>query len=242
MKRYKKIILHVVAMILTAALSTTATIAYLKSQTDVVQNTFTVGKVSISLDEAKVNTNGQLLDANGDVWDSEGTVPKADRVLENEYKLIPGRTYVKDPTVRVSEDSEACVLFLVLYIPPELKEVLCLDDGNSEVIDTKYVYDQMKKHNWLPDPKYNAGAGANRDSYSVFVYNYAQATYPGDVIPIFDNIMVKQDATYEQLQEVDLSEIRITVYGFQNEGTEQTHADVLWDIIVEAFDPFGNNP
>ena len=40
MKRYKKIILHVVAMILTAVLSTTATIAYLKSQTDVVQNTF----------------------------------------------------------------------------------------------------------------------------------------------------------------------------------------------------------
>lgn len=236
MKRFKKIILLVVALLLTVAISITATIAYLKSQTEVVQNTFTVGKVSISLDEAKVNEDGKPVDEDGNVVD----VADAPRVYENEYKLIPGRTYVKDPTVHVAADSQPCVLFAVLYIPPELRKVLYYSTSDH---DTKYIEGQMRKHGWLPDPDYDDPAGEEGEaSYDVFVYNHAQAAYPGDVIHIFDSITVKDTATYEQLQEVDLSEIRITVYGFQNEGTEQTDARVLWDIIVEAFAPFGNNP
>jgi predicted ribosomally synthesized peptide with SipW-like signal peptide len=239
MKNIKKTLLIVVAMMLASAISVVATFAYLYDGSEVVRNTFTIGKVELSLDEAKVNEYGELLDVDGNVWTKASGKDKAPRVMGNEYKLVPARTYVKDPTVRVSEDSEACVLFLVLYIPPELMDVLCLDDGDSKVIDTKYIYDQMRKHGWLPDQGYSAGAGANRDSYHVFVYNHAQAANPGDVINIFDNIAVREDATYDQLQKADLSEIKITVYGFQDEGTEKTDAYVLWDIIVEAFDPFG---
>lgn len=79
-------------------LSVGMTLAYLTS-TDVVTNTFTVGRVDITLDEAKV--------------DAYGTVDTtAARVTGNAYKLVPGHTYTKDPVVHVTEGSEPCYLFV----------------------------------------------------------------------------------------------------------------------------------
>lgn len=75
-----------------------ATLAYLTSKTEVVTNTFTVGNVTITLDEADVDVYG--------VKESET------RVTANTYKLLPGHTYVKDPTIHVVEGSEACYLFI----------------------------------------------------------------------------------------------------------------------------------
>lgn len=73
------------------------TMAFLTSQ-DSVTNTFTFGKVGITLDEAKVTAAGV----------KDGEV----RVKENEYHLIPNHTYVKDPTIHVADDSEECWLFV----------------------------------------------------------------------------------------------------------------------------------
>lgn len=74
------------------------TMAYLTSK-DSVTNTFTVGKVTITLDEAKVTADGEK-------------VQGADRVKENKYHLIPGHFYVKDPTIHVANGSEECWLFV----------------------------------------------------------------------------------------------------------------------------------
>ena len=94
----KKALLVVLALVLVAALSVGLTMAYLTSQ-DTVTNTFTVGKVEITLDEAKVTEYGVKVDG-------------ASRVDKNTYKLIPGHTYVKDPTVHVTEGSEPCYVFV----------------------------------------------------------------------------------------------------------------------------------
>jgi hypothetical protein len=74
------------------------TMAFLTSE-DSVQNTFSVGKVEITLDEAKVDSYGN-------------EIANAERVKENEYKLIPSHTYVKDPTIHVDSNSEDCYLFV----------------------------------------------------------------------------------------------------------------------------------
>ena len=74
------------------------TMAYLTSE-DSVTNTFTVGKVTITLDEAKVDEYGE---------EEEG----ASRVDANTYKLIPGHTYTKDPQIHVDTNSEDCYLFV----------------------------------------------------------------------------------------------------------------------------------
>ena len=67
--------------------------AYLTSN-DSVTNTFTVGKVAITLDEADVTNN------------------TSSRVKENAYHLLPGNTYTKDPTVHVAANSEDSWIFV----------------------------------------------------------------------------------------------------------------------------------
>ena len=106
-----KILTVIIACALAVAVSIGATVAFLTS-TDSVKNTFTVGKVSISLDEAKVNTSGEPLDASGAVVSPENAV----RVKGNSYHLVPGKSYVKDPTVTVSKGSESAYVRVMVSI------------------------------------------------------------------------------------------------------------------------------
>lgn len=93
----KKTLTIILAFALVIAMSVAGTVAYLTSQ-DSVTNTFTVGKVKITLDEAEVDANG--------------AVTSAERVKANSYKLIPGHAYTKDPIIHVDASSEECWLFV----------------------------------------------------------------------------------------------------------------------------------
>ncbi len=95
--RTKALALTLCAVLLVVG-SVMGTMAYLTSK-DSVENTFTVGNVAITLDEAKVETDGT-------------EVSDADRVKENSYNLVPGHTYTKDPTVHVTANSEPCYVFV----------------------------------------------------------------------------------------------------------------------------------
>lgn len=79
-----------VALVVTTVFST---MAYLTSN-DSVTNTFTVGKVAITLDETDVTNN------------------TSSRVKTNAYHLLPGNTYTKDPTVHVAANSEDSWIFV----------------------------------------------------------------------------------------------------------------------------------
>ena len=87
----------VVCLLATAIIGTT--LAYFTDDATVT-NTFTVGDVTITMDEAPVNPYGE--------------VQPGARVTENTYKLIPGRSYTKDPTIHVGADSEDCYLFVTI--------------------------------------------------------------------------------------------------------------------------------
>lgn len=106
MKKRTKVMLTVLCAALLVAASVMGTMAYLTS-VDAVQNTFTVGKLDITLDEADTDELGVPLK------NKDGGL--AARVDENEYKLIPGRTYVKDPTVHVAPGSEASYVFVSVW-------------------------------------------------------------------------------------------------------------------------------
>lgn len=111
----KKKLMTVLALVLVIAMSVAGTYAYLTSQAS-VKNTFTVGKVAITLDEAKTNVDGKKVDANGNILAEGGTdyrIPNdADETNGNSYKLMPGHEYSKDPTVHVVAGSEACYVFV----------------------------------------------------------------------------------------------------------------------------------
>ena len=114
MKKTRKILLMAACAVLLVCISVGATVAYLTA-TDTVTNTFTVGKVKITLDEAKVNADGKSVDKNGNVVTN---LSDAERVQQNSYKLMPGHEYTKDPTVTVkagSEESYVRVLVTVTF-------------------------------------------------------------------------------------------------------------------------------
>lgn len=98
MKKKTKALMLVLCAVLLVTASVLGTMAYLTS-TDKVVNTFTVGKVAITLDEAQVKEDGT-------------PVAGAARVKENAYHLLPGHTYTKDPTVHVQANSENSFIFV----------------------------------------------------------------------------------------------------------------------------------
>lgn len=73
------------------------TLAWLTDTTDPVTNTFTIGDIDLTLMESPY-INGK--------YESPA------ENVNNSYPLIPGNTYVKDPVVTVTKNSEACYLFV----------------------------------------------------------------------------------------------------------------------------------
>ena len=77
-----------------------STVAYLTA-TASVTNTFTVGKVLLTLNEAAVDTNGKK-------------VTTGERVHSNNYHLVPNKTYDKDPVITIDASSEASYMFIIV--------------------------------------------------------------------------------------------------------------------------------
>ncbi len=122
MKTKTKALVLSLCAVLLVAVSVFTTIAFLKSS-DSVNNTFTVGKVAITLDEAKVDGYGN-------------TIEKADRVKANTYKLIPGHEYTKDPIVHFAADSEASYLFVKI------------ENGLADIEADAKIADQIRANGW----------------------------------------------------------------------------------------------
>ena len=129
MKKTRKILAMAACAILLVCISVGATVAYLTS-TDEVKNTFTVGNIKITLDEAKVDGEGKAL---------TGTV--AERVKKNDYHLFPGHVYDKDPIVHVDANAENCYLFV--------KVVNGIADLESKATGYKSIATQMTENGWV---------------------------------------------------------------------------------------------
>lgn len=95
MKTKSKALLMTLCAVLLVAASVLGTMAYLTSQ-DSVTNTFSIGKINITLDEVDV----------------DDSTPGADRDKANAYHLLPGHKYDKDPTVHVTANSEDSWIFV----------------------------------------------------------------------------------------------------------------------------------
>lgn len=124
MKKAKKALLLALCAVLLVGATIAGTVAYLTSTTQEVKNTFTAGNVTITLDEAKVDEYGV-------------EVANAARVTENKYKLIPGHTYTKDPTIHIKGGSEACYLFVKVT------------NGLANIEGSNKIHDQILTNGWV---------------------------------------------------------------------------------------------
>lgn len=161
MKKAKKALALVLCAVLLVAGSVMGTLAYLTSTTETVNNTFTVGNVSITLDETQVDAYGNIL---------YGPSSSTNKVTSNEYKLIPGHEYTKDPTVHVTAGSEDAWLFVKV---------------ENDIVDIEApttIADQMAANGWkLVADQTN-------------VYAYKETVSAGDNIPVFGAFTIKGTA------------------------------------------------
>ena len=233
MKTKSKALLLTLCAVLLVAASVLGTMAYLTS-TDTVTNTFTVGKVEIKLDETDV------------------TNPTGPRVTANSYKLMPGTTYTKDPTVTVKAGSEESYVrmkvtfnnatkIIALCTDPEFEdEVTGVENAFPLIRMVKFVEANAAKWDGIiPDNMVETGemlADAKYFAYDktadtlTYIFYYREtvtATTADVVLPVlFDSITVPGWVTGEQLAE--LNNFKITVVAEAIQAGSFANADKAW--------------
>ena len=233
MKTKSKALLLTLCAVLLVAASVLGTMAYLTS-TDTVTNTFTVGKVEIKLDETDV------------------TNPNGPRVQANSYKLMPGNTYTKDPTVTVKAGSEESYVRMKVTFNNATKIIaLCTDpEYADEVTGVENAFPLIRMVNFveanaakwdgiIPDnmvdtkgmlgnAKYFAYDAANDTLTYYFYYNKTVGAPDGDVVlpVLFNSIEVPEWVTGEQLAK--LNNFQITVVAEAIQAGSFTDAADAW--------------
>ena len=96
MKKSKKFLVSFLAVIVIAASLAAPTYSWLSSKSEKVVNTFAGGVITVTVDEAQVDTNGKRIEG-------------GERVIANSYKYAAGAVLDKDPTPTVLKGSVPCV-------------------------------------------------------------------------------------------------------------------------------------
>lgn len=242
MTKMKKIALIAVCAMLLVCVTIGATVAYLTSQ-DSVKNTFAVGKVKITLDEAQVDTEGNPVpgtDANPNP-----------RVKENRYKLMPGHTYTKDPTVTVKTPSEASYVrlkvtfnnaadIIALCTDPEFAEdgptgvenafpliyMVKFVEANAAKWDGIIPDNMVETEEMLDNEKYFVKDGDTLTYYYYYTETVAALTADVKLATLFDSITVPEWATGEQMNKLTGFEINVVAEAIQADGFDT--ADAAW--------------
>lgn len=242
MKRTKKIVTLALAMVLLVCTTIMATVAYLQSTTKVVKNTFTVGKVAITLDEARADLYGnplkQKVDTEGNkVTDAEGNAvyeicerTAADRVITNDYKLIPSHEYVKDPTVHVAAGSEESYIRMIVTISDleDVKAVLGVDE------ETKAFLPQYFVKGWDDEVWVSTKNILETTDTATYEFRYYKTVntlelQEGKVLdlePLFTDIVVPEGVDNENLAKLEELEINVIAHAIQADGFAD--ADEAW--------------
>lgn len=239
MKTRRNALLLTFCAVLLVVASVMGTIAYLTS-TDAVKNTFTVGNVSIKLDEAKVTEDGKPVEG-------------ADRVHENDYKLLPGLTYTKDPTVTVENGSEESYVrmkvtfnnakaIIAMCTDPEFAEdgptgvenayplirMVNFVEANTAKWDGIIPDNMVETEDMLGDAKYFVYDKAADTLTYYFYYTETVAAPTADVVlpTLFDSITVPEWVTGDQLKALDGFQINAVAEAIQAAGFAS--ADEAW--------------
>ena len=223
MKNKSKVLVLILSAAALVAASVFGAMAYL-TDSDQVTNTFTVGNVTLGdgetneagLDEAKVNEYGEPIDG-------------AERVQANEYKLIPGHSYTKDPTVHIKNDSESCWVFVKV------------ENGISDIEENDADYTTVEnqitnKYGWT------VLAGETNVYYKKWEKptTYDENDPTSDLI-VFSNFAIDgDDVDAEDLAANANDTITVYAYAVQYDGFEDNPAGA-WDAVKAEY-PTITNP
>lgn len=173
-----KAVVLVLALSLLVGGAIGGTLAWLTDKTDEIKNVFTIGNINIELTET-----------------------------EQEYKMVPGTTIAKDPTVTVEADSENCYLFVKLEKSDNFDDFLTYDmaDGWTELDGEAGVYYREVE------------SSDNALEFSVLA---------GDKVSVKANVT---KAMMDGLTEETYPTLTVTAYACQSEG--MADAAAAWNAI-----------
>ena len=211
MKTASKVLVLALCAILLVSATILGTMAYLTSQ-DTVTNTFTVGSVSITLDETEVNPDGTAK-------------TPANRNQANTYKLMPGHEYTKDPVIHVGELSEDCWVFVKVE-----NEIAAIEAAGTEKMKDGTCYvpiaEQITQNGWT----------ALEEGSNVYYKQYTKDQADKD-LKVFANFMISGKVDNDTLdayapKEADdgtnvYKSIVVTGYAVQKDGFATAKA--AWD-------------
>lgn len=231
MKNKSKVLVLILSAAALVAASVFGTMAYL-TDSDQVTNTFTVGNVTLGdgdeeagLDEALVNEYGQPI--NNDTDKTVVDLSEAPRVQTNDYKLLPGHSYTKDPTVHIKNDSESCWVFV--KVENGISDIEKNDEGYTTVAK------QITDNNWTPL------TNETNVYYKMWDKASAVSGEPTSDLIVFSNFAIDgDDVDAEDLAANANDTITVYAYAVQYDGFEDNPAGA-WDAVKAEY-PTITNP
>lgn len=200
-KKLRKLLTLVSCAVLLVCVTVVGTVAYLTSTTQTVQNTFTTGNVSITLDEAKVNDAGKEITGEG-----------AERVTANSYKLFPGGVYDKDPTIHVSNTTEDAWLKVKVVFT----NGAAVDSLGLPMLD---IFKTIDEDAWTIGAK----QVGQKDVTYYLTYKNKITKSTGDIV-LFDTVEIPGTLTNDQVKLLDGVVMNITAYAVQADGFDSADA------------------
>lgn len=216
-RKLKKAALLLCSAVLLVCISIGATVAYLTS-TKTVTNTFTVGKVEIKLDEA-------VVDANGNAQGNSRT-----EVGNTNYKLLPGHTYTKDPTVTVKAGSEECYVKMTVTFD----KIAALDTiFDPDGADLMSIFGNYDANTWTYKGYTDGSDTRTYEFWYATTVDQSSATTDLALKPLFSNITVPSFITNDQLKTIDGMHITVKAYAIQADGFKDNGgAQAAWGANV----------
>lgn len=219
MKTKSNVLLLTFCALVLAAASILGTVAYMTSQKKVT-NTFTVGNVSIRLDEAIVDENGVAADpVNNRTNETNNT---------QNYHLIPGQTYTKDPTVTVEANSEKAYVRMMVTITNYTNIKKAFGD---DFLPQNYVNGTWDSTLWV----YTATTEDTQNDTITYEFRYFEPVTAGNsdvkLSPLFTQFTLPGTVTGEALAKL-AGGFDIDVEGHAIQAATFADADAAW----AAFD------
>lgn len=191
----------VLALVLVAALAVGGTLAYFTDSDD-VNNTFTMGHVDIDLQESNDGVN----------WENNGLTYN---------NVLPGNTEKKMAQVVVGENSEDCYVMVSVSIAANEGSTI-----SPENIDKLYkaVKDQIDENMWDVTPP---TGGPLQCVYSVKsgTAEPDRIASKNDVLPLFNEIVIPEEFGNEMADQ----SFTITLNAFAIQSANVDYANVTWN-------------
>ena len=219
----RKLFTLAMAVCMIAILAVGGTLAYFTAEDDLT-NVFTAGKVSLKLDEQKVEQN-----RNGD-YVSAGSGREEDKQT---YDLHPGITVLKDPTIHV--DVEGMSAYVAAKITVTGKGLETLLDGKGNYLDITYNnivsggYASEKSssgytnyhgldyvYNTTSCILYQDASKAEQGEWIIYMFFKNPVTEDKDLV-LFDQIKIPETYGNDEMAILNKMEIKVEAFATQTD-------------------------